>query len=77
MIAKKLVAVGLAVFVTLGLTACDPPMPPEVIAAQAEKTVNCVSVARALFFFLCYQRLNRQSPAEKAIVFLKNGDKIR
>lgn len=42
MIAKKLVAVSLAVFVSLGLTACDPPMPPEVIAAQAEKTVNCV-----------------------------------
>jgi hypothetical protein len=42
MIAKKLVAVGLALFVTLGLTACDPPMPPEVIAAQAEKTITCV-----------------------------------
>jgi hypothetical protein len=40
--AKKLVAVGLAVIVTLGLTACDPPLPPEILAAQAEQTVNCV-----------------------------------
>jgi hypothetical protein len=40
--AKKLVAVGLAVFVTLGLTACDPPMPPEILAAEAEKVVTCI-----------------------------------
>jgi hypothetical protein len=40
--AKKLVATGLAILVTLGLTACDPPMPPELLAAQAEKTVTCV-----------------------------------
>jgi hypothetical protein len=39
---KKLVAVGLAVFVSLGLTACDPPMPPEILAAEAEKVVNCI-----------------------------------
>ena len=42
MFAKKLVAVGIAVFVSLGLTACDPPMPPEILAAEAEKVVTCV-----------------------------------
>ena len=42
MFAKKLVATGLAVMVTLGLAACDPPLPPEILAAQAEQTVNCV-----------------------------------
>lgn len=42
MFAKKLVATGLAIAVTLGLAACDPPMPPELLAAQAEKTVTCV-----------------------------------
>jgi hypothetical protein len=40
--AKKLVAVSLAVFVTLGLAACDPPMPPEILAAEAEKVVKCI-----------------------------------
>lgn len=42
MLAKKLVAAGLAVLVTVGLTACDPPLPPEILAAQAERTVTCV-----------------------------------
>lgn len=42
MITKKLVAAGLAIVVTLGLAACDPPMPPELLAAEAEKTVTCV-----------------------------------
>lgn len=42
MFAKKLVATGLAILVTVGLTACDPPMPPELLASQAEKTVSCV-----------------------------------
>lgn len=42
MFAKKLVAAGLAIFVSLGLTACDPPMPPEILAAQAEKEVRCL-----------------------------------
>ena len=42
MFAKKLVAVGIAVFVTFGLTACDPPMPPEILAAEAEKVVQCI-----------------------------------
>ncbi|CAB4629450.1 unannotated protein [freshwater metagenome] len=42
MFAKKLVAVGLAIFVSLGLTACDPPMPPEILAAEAEKVVTCI-----------------------------------
>jgi hypothetical protein len=41
-LAKKLVAAGLAVLITVGLTACDPPLPPEILAAQAEQTVNCV-----------------------------------
>jgi ABC-type phosphate transport system substrate-binding protein len=40
--AKKLVATGLAILVTLGLAACDPPMPPELLASQAEQTVTCV-----------------------------------
>jgi len=40
--AKKLVAASLAVFVSLGLTACDPPMPPEILAAEAEKVVKCI-----------------------------------
>jgi PBP superfamily domain len=40
--AKKLAAAGLALLVTVGLTACDPPLPPEILAAQAERTVNCV-----------------------------------
>ena len=42
MFAKKLVAAGLAIFVSLGLTACDPPMPPEILAAQAEKEARCI-----------------------------------
>ena len=42
MFVKKLVATGLAILVTVGLTACDPPMPPELLAAQAEKSVTCV-----------------------------------
>jgi hypothetical protein len=40
--AKKLVAAGLAALIAVGLTACDPPLPPEILAAQAEQTVNCV-----------------------------------
>jgi hypothetical protein len=39
---KKLVATGLAIAISLGLAACDPPLPPEILAAQAEKTVTCV-----------------------------------
>ena len=42
MLVKKLVATGLAIVVTLGLAACDPPLPPEILAAQAEKTVTCI-----------------------------------
>lgn len=42
MFVKKLLATGLAIAITLGLTACDPPMPPELLAAQAEKSVTCV-----------------------------------
>ena len=32
---------ALAVFVSLSLTACDPPMPPELLIAQAELEVQC------------------------------------
>jgi hypothetical protein len=39
---KKLVATGLAVAISLGLAACDPPLPPEILAAQAEKKVTCI-----------------------------------
>lgn len=42
MFAKQLVAATLAVFVTLGLAACDPPMPPELLASRAEQSVTCV-----------------------------------
>ena len=42
MFAKKLAATGLAIFITLGLAACDPPMPPEFLASEAEKVVTCV-----------------------------------
>ena len=42
MFAKKILATGLAIVVTLGLAACDPPMPPELLAAEAEKTVTCI-----------------------------------
>jgi ABC-type phosphate transport system substrate-binding protein len=39
---KQLVATGLAILVTIGLTACDPPMPPELLASQAEQSVTCI-----------------------------------
>lgn len=42
MLVKKLVATGLAVAISLGLAACDPPLPPEILAAQAEKKVTCI-----------------------------------
>ena len=48
MFAKKILATGLAIVVTLGLAACDPPMPPELLAAQAEKSVTCVDGSLSL-----------------------------
>lgn len=43
MFAKVLTATALAAALTVGLTACDPPMPPDVLAALAEQTVACES----------------------------------
>ena len=42
MFAKALTASVLAVGLSVGLTACDPPMPPDVLAALAEQVVTCV-----------------------------------
>jgi len=38
---KKSLAVLVAIGVTLGLTACNPPMPPEVRAALEEQIIVC------------------------------------
>jgi len=37
----KVKAASLAVFMTLTLTACDPPMPAELLIAQAELQIQC------------------------------------
>ncbi len=42
MFAKALTASLLAVGLSVGLTACDPPMPPDVLAALTEQVVTCV-----------------------------------
>lgn len=39
---RSLGAIGLVLIGSLTLTACDPPMPPEVIASLAEQTYTCV-----------------------------------
>lgn len=39
---KKLVVAGLAVSCSLALTACDPPIPPEILASLAEQTYTCI-----------------------------------
>jgi hypothetical protein len=44
----KYLAVGVAAVLSLALTACDPPMPPDVRAAQAEKTHVCIPGAVSL-----------------------------
>jgi phosphate transport system substrate-binding protein len=38
---RSLGALGLVLFGSLTLTACDPPMPPEVLASIAEQTYTC------------------------------------
>lgn len=38
---RSLATVGLILGATLTLTACDPPMPPEVLASLAEQTYTC------------------------------------
>ena len=39
---KKLVVAGLAVSCSLALTACDPPIPPEILASLAEQSYTCI-----------------------------------
>lgn len=39
---KAIAAASILGAATLGLTACDPPMPPEVAAALAEQTYTCI-----------------------------------
>ena len=41
MLRKKISAVGLALVLSLGLTACDPPMPEAMLVAIAEQSYNC------------------------------------
>lgn len=38
---RSLGAIGLVLVGSLALTACDPPMPPEVLASLAEQTYTC------------------------------------
>jgi len=37
----KLKVIGTVLFVTSFIAACTPPLPPEVLAGQAESTINC------------------------------------
>ena len=39
---RSLASIALALTASLSLTACDPPMPPEVLASLAEQTYTCV-----------------------------------
>ncbi|MFM8926958.1 MAG: hypothetical protein ACKOFA_01995 [Rhodoluna sp.] len=39
---KKVLVAGLAVATSLTLTACDPPIPPEILASLAEQSYTCV-----------------------------------
>lgn len=41
MLRKKISAVGLVLAISLGLTACDPPMPEAMLVAIAEQSYNC------------------------------------
>lgn len=43
MFKKAISATVIALAISMGLTACDPPMPPDVLAALAEQTVTCES----------------------------------
>ncbi len=45
MFKKAISATVVALAISMGLTACDPPMPPDVLAALAEQTVTCESGA--------------------------------
>ncbi len=45
MFKKTISASVIALGISMGLTACDPPMPPDVLAALAEQTVTCESGA--------------------------------
>lgn len=38
---KSLATIAIALAASLSLTACDPPMPPEVLASLAEQTYTC------------------------------------
>lgn len=42
-LARGFIASALAVGATLGLAGCNPPMPPEVLAALAESSYTCVA----------------------------------
>ncbi|WP_296629845.1 substrate-binding domain-containing protein [Rhodoluna sp.] len=42
MLAKSLKVSALALGLMIGLTACDPPMPPELLTELAERSVTCV-----------------------------------
>lgn len=46
---RSISAIGLVVVASLGLTACDPPMPPEVLASLAEQTYTCVEGESPLY----------------------------
>lgn len=39
---KKVLAASLAVTTSLTLTACDPPIPPEILASLAEQSYTCI-----------------------------------
>jgi phosphate transport system substrate-binding protein len=39
---KKVLAASLAVATSLTLTACDPPIPPEILASLAEQSYTCI-----------------------------------
>ncbi len=41
MFKKAISATVIALGISMGLTACDPPMPPDVLAALAEQVVTC------------------------------------
>lgn len=43
MFKKAISATVIALGISVGLTACDPPMPPDVLAALAEQVVTCES----------------------------------
>ena len=42
MFGKTLKVTAIALGLVVGLTACDPPMPPELVAELAERSYTCV-----------------------------------